>query len=181
MAQNFDWNAPWMDQCAWIFSNLENLSLDAREALIVLLIAHYNAHGLPINTEDFSQKAKISEEEVDTIFQILSTKGYLTVGFANGKVNFNLDGLVKMSKVPGKGLSKSLISEFEDEFGRDLSPSEMQKILDLSEKFGERQVICALNEAAVYDKRNLTYVENVLISWSNKGLTTEQIESGIRS
>ena len=42
-------------------------------------------------------------------------------------------------------------------------------------------MICALNEAAVYDKRNLTYVENVLISWSNKGLTTEQIESGIRS
>ncbi|TGY65783.1 DnaD domain-containing protein [Dubosiella muris] len=180
MAQNIDWSAPWIDQCAWIFSNLENLTLDAKEALIVLLIAHYNRHDLPISTEAFAQKAKISEEEVDTIFQILSTKGYLTIDFVNGKVVFCLDGLVRMTRVPGKQLSKSLISEFEDEFGRDLSPQEMQKILDLSEKFTERQVICALNEASVYNKRNLTYIENVLISWSNKGLSTEDIESGIR-
>ena len=41
-------------------------------------------------------------------------------------------------------------------------------------------MICALNEASVYNKRNLTYIENVLISWSNKGLSTEDIESGIR-
>ncbi|EOS61733.1 DnaD domain-containing protein [Firmicutes bacterium M10-2] len=180
MAQNFDWSAPWVDQCAWIFTNLENLTLDAKEALVVLLIAHYNTHDLAISTEEFALKTKMSEEEVDTIFQILSKKGYLTIDFANGKVVFRLDGLVKNSQKVGQSLSKSLISEFEDEFGRDLSPQEMQKILDLAEKFSERQVICALNEASVYNKRNLTYIENVLISWNNKGLTTEDIESGVR-
>ena len=56
----------------------------------------------------------------------------------------------------------------------------MQKILDLCEAFGERQVECALNEAVVYDKKSLNYIENVLVSWRNKGLSTEELESGKR-
>lgn len=180
MRNEKDWNASWFDQSAWVLAHLEDLHLDARESLLTLLILDANEHNLAIQPEVFAAKLKISEEEVDTIFANLSAKGYLNIDFIDGKVCFCMDGLMKNANPSGMALSKSLIGEFEDEFGRDLSVSEMDKILNLSQKFGERMLICALNEAAVYDKRNMNYIENVLISWKNKELTIEQIERGMR-
>ncbi|WP_305138352.1 DnaD domain-containing protein [Dubosiella newyorkensis] len=180
MAKKDPWNEPWFNQVAWLFAHLEDLHLDAREALIALLILDANAHNLPISPEVFAAKAKISEEEVDTIFNILSSRGYLKIDVVQGKVCFLMDGLMKNANPLGVSLSKSIISDFEEEFGRDLSVFEMQKILDLCETFGERQVVCALNEAVVYDKKSLNYIENVLVSWRNKGLSTEELESGKR-
>ena len=59
-------------------------------------------------------------------------------------------------------------------------PEFMERILQLGDEYDSRMVICALNEAAVYDKRNLNYIENILISWRQKGLSTEDVESGKR-
>ena len=41
-------------------------------------------------------------------------------------------------------------------------------------------VIVALNEAASYDKRDLNYIERILISWTDKGLSVEDVENGKR-
>ena len=44
----------------------------------------------------------------------------------------------------------------------------------------EKDVICALNEAVVYEKVDLNYIERILISWMNKGLSVQDVENGKR-
>ena len=56
----------------------------------------------------------------------------------------------------------------------------MERILQLASYYDERMVICALNEAAVYEKRNLNYIESILVSWKEKGFSVEDVESGKR-
>ena len=79
-----------------------------------------------------------------------------------------------------QGSHRSLIEEFEAEFKRTLSSMEMERILQLASYYDERMVICALNEAAVYEKRNLNYIESILVSWKEKGFSVEDVESGKR-
>ena len=178
MSNKLEWNAPNMNHQAWILDHLDELHVDAQEALVLLLIDFLNQNHIPIQHKIIADKCKIDVEKVEEIFATLSEKGYLTVNFENGKLSFCLDGLLDVSEAAGEPLSQSIIQEFEEEFGRGLSPVEMQKILELSEIHGERKVICALNEAAVYDHREINYIERILISWKNKGLTTEEVESG---
>ena len=83
----------------------------------------------------------------------------------------------KQESVP---IQHSLMEQFEMSFGRTLSTNEMQRILHLADLYDERRVICALNEAVVYNSLSLNYVERVLVSWKQKGLTIEELENGIR-
>ena len=180
MNHKLEWNAPCMNRQAWILDHLEELHVNAEEALVLLLIDFLNQNRIPIQHQIIADKCKIDVDRVEEIFASLSDKGYLTIDFQNGSLLFCLDGLLKGTEASGEPLSQSIITEFEEEFGRSLSPTEMQRILEFSENYGERKVICALNEAASYDKRNINYIERILISWENKGLTTEQVESGCR-
>ncbi|MCF0245823.1 MAG: DnaD domain protein, partial [Ileibacterium sp.] len=77
-------------------------------------------------------------------------------------------------------ISQPLLMEFQEEFGRTFSSAEMEKIISLGEMYDEAMVLQALNEAAVYDKRSLQYIENILIAWKNKGLSVEDVENGKR-
>ena len=178
--EKLNWNAPYMDRQAWILDHLQELHVDAMEALVLLIIDFLNKNQIPIQHEIIAEKCKIDVEKVEEIFANLSQKGYLTIDFDKGKLLFCLDGLLNMTAPAGEPLSQSIITEFEDEFGRGLSGFEMQKILELAQIHGERKVICALNEAAVYDRRNINYIEKILVSWQNKKLTTEEIECGNR-
>lgn len=178
--EKLNWNAPYMDRQAWILDHLQDLHVDAQEALVILLIDFLNKNQIPIQHQIIADKCKIDVEKVEEIFASLSQKGYLTIDFEKGKLLFCLDGLLNISAPAGEPLSQSIITEFEDEFGRSLSPFEMQKILELAQLHGERKVICALNEAAAYDSRDLNYIERILVSWHTKGLTTEDVECGKR-
>ena len=178
--EKLNWNSPYLNRQAWIVDHLQDLHVDAQEALVLLIIDFLNQNQIPIQHEIIADKCKIDVEKVEEIFASLSQKGYLTIDFDKGKLLFCLDGLLNVSAPGGEPLSQSIIQEFEDEFGRGLSSFEMQKILELAQMHGEKKVICALNEAASYDRREINYIERVLISWKNKGLTTEEVECGKR-
>ena len=91
-----------------------------------------------------------------------------------------MSGVYALENTSEVNYAKSLLEEFEDEFKRSLSPSEMDRILNLASIYSERMVIVALNEAASYDKRDLNYIERILISWTDKGLSVEDVENGKR-
>ena len=125
-------------------------------------------------------KLKINEEEVEDIFNALAEKGYLNLDFKDGNMVFDISGVYALENTSEVNYAKSLLEEFEDEFKRSLSPSEMDRILNLASIYSERMVIVALNEAASYDKRDLNYIERILISWTDKGLSVEDVENGKR-
>lgn len=175
-----DWNAPYLDHRTWILDHLQDLHLEPKEALTLLLIDLYNDMHVTLHHEMIGEKLGIENEEVESIFLSLSDKGYLNIRYAAGAIQFDIEGVYSQRLKSDPAAHRSLIEEFEAEFKRPLSSMEMERILQMGANYDPRMVICALNEAAVYDKRNLNYIENILISWTEKGLSVEDVESGIR-
>lgn len=178
--KKISWNAPYLDRKVWLLEHLETLHLDAKEALVLLLIDHFNTIHVNIHHELLATKLKINEEEVEDIFNALAEKGYLNLDFKDGNMVFDISGVYALENTSEVNYAKSLLEEFENEFKRSLSPSEMDRILNLASIYSERMVIVALNEAASYDKRDLNYIERILISWTDKGLSVEDVENGKR-
>lgn len=73
-----------------------------------------------------------------------------------------------------------VISEIQEEFGRELRKAELKFANDFYELYGGRMMIVALNESAVYDSRSLHYMKQLLETWTLKGYTVEQVENGER-
>ena len=85
---DFDFNAPYVDRRTWIIDHLQDLVLEPKEILVVLLIDFFNQQHISIDHELISEKLKISVDEVEDIFTELSDKGYLTLDYANGSLIF---------------------------------------------------------------------------------------------
>lgn len=175
-----DWNAPYLDHKIWILDHLEQLHCEPKEALVLLLIDLYNDLRQPIHHEEIAQKLGVDTDEVESLFLSLADKGYLRIAYREGIIKFDIEGVYAQRLKQDPSQHRSLIEEFEAEFRRPLSSMEMERILQLGDEYEPRMVICALNEAAVYDKRNLNYIENILLSWRQKGLSVEEVESGKR-
>lgn len=163
----------------WILENLQTLHVNANEAMVLLLLDYFNEIHTMISHEIIADKLKIKVEDVEEIFLSLSDKGYLSIEMKDGNIFFDIEGIYQ-KETEGMPLSPSLLETFEYEFKRPLSSYEMQRILEMASVYDERRVICALNEAVVYEKVDLNYIERILISWMNKGLSIEDIEKGKR-
>ena len=165
---DFDFNAPYVDRRTWIIDHLQDLVLEPKEILVVLLIDFFNQQHISIDHELISEKLKISVDEVEDIFTELSDKGYLTLDYADGSLIFNIEGIFELSKASDTSID------------RPLSSTEMQRIIDMASMYDERRVICALNEAVCNEVCNLNYIERILQNWQQKGLSTEDLENGKR-
>lgn len=174
-----DWNAPYIDRRMWILDHLQDLHVNSDEALLLLLIDFMNGTGQSISHEALSEKIKLDVDQIEDLFMSLSDKGYLRIEFKEGQLHFRIDGVFEV-KEEGVPLQHSLVEQFEMSFQRTLSSSEMQRILNMGDVYDPRRVVCALNEAVVYEKLSLDYVEKILISWMNKGLSVEDVENGKR-
>lgn len=177
---DFDFNAPYVDRRTWIIDHLQDLVLEPKEILVVLLIDFFNQQHILIDHELISEKLKISVDEVEDIFTELSDKGYLTLDYADGSLIFNIEGIFELSKASDTSIDRSLLEQFEMEFARPLSSTEMQRIIDMASMYDERRVICALNEAVCNEVCDLNYIERILQNWQQKGLSTEDLENGKR-
>lgn len=69
---------------------------------------------------------------------------------------------------------KSLFSVVEQEFGRALSMTEMEKVLSLEKSYPRELVEVATELAVIAQARNLAYIEQILVNWQLKGITTAQ-------
>ncbi len=175
-----EWTSPYLDHKVWILDHLQSLHLEPKEVLVLLLIDYYNDMNKTIHHESIADKLHIDVEEVENLFVSLADKGYLNIAYKDGGLHFDIEGVYKQEQKKVQGFHRSLVEEFEAEFKRTLSSMEMERILQLASTYDERMVICALNEAAVYEKRNLNYIESILVSWTEKGLSVEDVESGKR-
>lgn len=180
MLERQEWNSPYINRTYWIFDHLQELKVTSNEALLLLVISYLNYHQIPIGVETLMKYCHLDDMEVDDLIASLSDKGYLIVDTFNNQVRFRLDGLIEIPTNETAFLKQPVIQEFEQEFKKTLSGSQMDKILQLTSIFGERMVLRALDEASAYEKRSIEYVENILISWKNRNLTIEDIEKGRR-
>jgi DnaD/phage-associated family protein len=183
MSESFDWNSPYLNRNSWLLYNLDKLDVTPQEALVLLVVNFINENGLSMRDDYVSSKCRMTSEQLDDCLESLSAKGYLEIKVVNARVEFNLAGVMQSQKPEPKTSpadSSSLLKEFSMEFARPLSGTEMERILQMADSFEESMILRALDEAAMYDKRSIAYVEKVLASWKEKGLSAEDVENGKR-
>lgn len=183
MLERKDWSAPWFNRTAWIMEHLEEFQLEPQEFLVVMVINYLQETGQLITPDTIMAKTNLEERQLDEAMSSLSAKGYLAMETKNRQIRFLLNGLADLQQnqpIEGSPITQTLIREFSNEFGRPLSGSEMERILALGQDFEEDMILHALDEAAAYGKRSVSYIEAMLTEWRRRGLDAADIESGKR-
>lgn len=68
--------------------------------------------------------------------------------------------------------NKTLFSFVEQEFGRALSMTEMERVLALEKTYARDLIELAVELAIIAQARSLAYIEQILVNWHLKGITT---------
>lgn len=169
----------YVDHRDWILDQLNLLSLDAEETVIVLMIDFMNEHKMKITMEDLAKRCNVSIEKVNQIISMLCAKKYLEIKASNKNVKFILNGLFEADTAHDESiLDSSLFDVFETEFARPLSQKEMQKISEWNRTTDRKMILYALREASAYQNLSIPYIDKILDSWKEKGLTLEEIGEG---
>lgn len=180
MLSRSDWYAPWFNRTRWFFENVERFSLEPNEILLILALIHLQETESSTSPERLPALTGMSAVLCDDVINSLAEKGCLTMDLRNRDVELKLDVLLEFGAGDLLHVSKGVLGEVEAEFGRLLSGSEMETISRLAQDHSEETILHALDECAAYDKRSVAYLESVLRSWKEKGLSDEEIERGIR-
>jgi DNA replication protein len=161
----------------WVLDHLELLGLDAKETVVILMIDFCNEHQVAISLDLLAKKCSLSEEELNEVLSVLAAKKYLSIKASAKGISFNISGLFETETAHREAvLDSSLYDIFEQEFGRTLSPVEMQKISEWNRTNDKKLILLALREASAYQKKNFAYVDKILSDWKQKGTTAAMIE-----
>lgn len=118
----------------------------------------------------------ITNRELDNILQSLLKK----------KMIYNQNGAIQLNQLLDKLLMSanqedvteiSLLDIFEEQFGRPLSPLEMDIMKEWHEQgYEEEMIIKALKEAVKSQVLNFRYIEGILQNWSKNGIKQRYVE-----
>ncbi len=163
----------------WILENLSLLSLDTKEAIVVLMIDFMNEHHMRITTDDLAKKCNLTDEELNSVLSLLCAKKYLDIKASQRSVKFILNGLFESDTAKEeKILDSPLFDAFETEFGRPLTQKEMEKIAEWNRSTDRKMILYALRAARAYQKLNIAWIDKTLSDWKTRGLTLKQIDEG---
>lgn len=156
----------------------KNLYLQENEVMVILMIDLCLQRNITFVSPDMlALKMNYSVQEIDKVYASLSSRGYVVNKNEGGKLITSLDGIkdVLMSQfimenskkvISNNDDSNSIYSLFENEFGRALTPFEIDTIRDWIESgFSIDLVKSALNEAVRNKVRSIKYVDRVLLNY----------------
>jgi len=90
--------------------------------------------------------------------------------WACAKVKDNEKMIRTLEKKAGNNLEINLYNNFEKEFGRPLSPMEVDQINMWSRKIKPIMIIEALRKAVLLGKHNFKYIDGILLEWEKNSI-----------
>ena len=153
----------YFDREKWILENFNKLSLDAEETLLLLLIDLCKTSRKAITYDYLTEKLHKTNREIDRIIASLVAKHYLKLSTNSKGLVFDIEGIFEFD--PDKyeiAENKDLYDTTEEVFGRPLSSSELQKMNDLINEFGQNAFIDALRISEAQRKVKMAYIEGIL-------------------
>jgi len=174
-----------------------DLDLSNDELVLILQLKSYMDKGdLFPNTEEIAKHMHMTERNVFKALHQLIQKKVLSIETAKDENGITQDAyslnmlweklivLIKQEKSDKKieeeeKTEKSLYSMFESEFGRPLSPIEMETLVMWTEddKYSPELIQLALREAVLSQVYNFKYIDRILLNWEKKNIRTkEQVE-----
>jgi len=156
------YNAAYINKIELVFSLYPQLGLSSEQFIVVLAILWQQKNNEDISIESLCRQTKLTPEKVNRILVFLSEKGYLVIKTRKNKVEFSLEGVFQEKRDSIATLDANLFSLFEQEFGRILARNELQMLADLKQRYPYKEIVQALRQALIYDKRSMNYVAKIL-------------------
>ena len=154
------WNESFFNRRNWILENYQDINVSPSEAVVLLMIDFLNENNRDFTLNSLSEKIHLSEKETDDVISALVTKGYLKITSDGKKVSFVIDGVFDKPKEQVE--LGSIFDIFEEEFGRVLSQAELREINAWLGTYKQEDVIYALRQASIYNKKNFSYIRSIL-------------------
>ncbi|GAA0297359.1 DNA replication protein [Gracilibacillus halotolerans] len=171
-----------------LLTDYKKIGLNEQQLAILLQIqvAKYSDVYFP-TPEELANHVTMSKDECSMILQTLIQHGYLEIIDEEDrgirKEIYSLEPLwnklLNEPKDEAKEIKQDfgeLFQRFETEFGRPLSPFEIELI---NQWIDEDQndvaiILAALREAVLMSKLNFKYIDRILSEWRRKGIKTEE-------
>ena len=196
----------WIDQGQTVLPTLllqhyRDLGISNNELVLILQIKSYIDKGEAFpNTEEIAQNMHLSKDNVFKAVHQLMQKKLISIDTTKDENGIAQDAyslsflwdklfvLLKQEQVDTTDEkieketvqnTKSMYTIFEKEFGRPLSPMEMETLVMWVEqdKYSSELVQMALREAVLSQVYNFKYIDRILLNWEKKNIRTkEQVE-----
>ncbi len=155
------------------------IGLSENEILFIIQILASKQTNQTNLIDSLSKAMNITEKTAKERLKSLIIKGLLSVT-EDKKIDFSpiWEALNRIDENHSPEITSnkldSLVSIFEREFGRLLSPLELETISFWKdvEKFEDKFIIQALKEAVISKKLSLRYIDRILLNWKKEGLKT---------
>jgi DNA replication protein len=185
----------------YFFQHYNELKIQDDEALILLHLMSFQQEGIDFPTpNDLVMRTNFQMMSISQILQRLMQKGFVeisqstdTAGMITEKYSVSplwerlLDLLEQKQQQAKETISKldeaTIFTLFEQEFGRLLSPIEIETIgmwMDVDQQTPEI-IKAALKEAVLAGKVSFRYIDRILMEWKKKNIKTlQQVENHSR-
>lgn len=166
-----------------LLTNYKKLKISEKELIVLIYIMNQNDN--LFNPGNISNDLSMSLPEVLEVIEKLNSVDLLQINTNknNGVIEevIDLDNLYKkiaylvVNEEQEEENTSNIYDSFEKEFGRTLSPIEMELIGSwLDNEYSEELIECALKEAVYNGVSNLRYIDKILYEWKKKGIKNKE-------
>ena len=157
----------------------KELGLDGNECHILLLIYALKEASVRLITPAMLQNySLLSTHDLNKVLQSLLSKKFI----------YNRSGAISLNHLEERLLQEkneeepeeaiSLVSIFEEQFGRALSPIELNILREWKESnYDDEMIVKALKEGVKSQVLNFRYIEGILHNWAKNGVKPRYVES----
>ncbi|WP_284638796.1 DnaD domain protein [Paenibacillus silviterrae] len=193
------WKEGSVDVPYWLFQYYTRLGINELDVMLVLHVMAFKAkEGKDFPTlEELQDRMSVSPEKVISTLQKLLKEGLLQIdqevdpvsGVHCEKYNWNplmqrlaeqrVDDLMAQklaARTAPSSKGNDIYSTFEKEFGRPLTPMELESITGWLDKdrYPEELILAGLKEAVFAGKVHFRYIDRILIEWHRNRVTSAQ-------
>ena len=153
------------------------LKISEAEVVVLMLVLHLEKIGdEAINPVSLSNYMSLPIKEIDQLVMKLVDRKFLVIE----KSTLSALPLIKKllsnqqeqaSQIQNKKKKKSLVEMFEHEFGRALTPIELETLREWKQcGYSNEMIYEALKEATLSHVHNMRYINKILIDWARHGI-----------
>lgn len=170
-----------------LLTDYTKLGLEETELVLIMQIHRYRTEGNSFPTpEELASTLTVSSQECSKILRSLIQKQLLSIEQQHNEQQvlnecYSLEPLWEklFTYTPAQSPETQVFNEnifplFEQEFGRPLSPFEIETINIWLDEDGQSPALikAALREAVLMSKLNFKYIDRILREWNKKGIQT---------
>lgn len=160
----------------------KELEISDQEAHILLLIMTLKDMGIKTITPlILLEYSTCTSKDLDTTLSALIKKKLVTNHLGSIQLN-KIEEMLLKEKIEveeNKELELNMLEIFEKEFGRSLSPMEVNTLREWKESYGysDEHIVMALKEAVKGQVMSFRYMEGILRNWAKNGINRRYVET----